>query len=267
MNVFISWSGVRSHAVAAVLRDWVMAVIQAAKPWISSEDIERGAGWMGDINQRLQDSTVGIFCLTEENQNAPWILFEAGAVAKGVPGSRICTLLIDLEPASVHGPLAQFNHTRPSHDDMYKLVKTLNHALGNSRLEDLQLKRAFDAHWPAFEAGFANALAVNPKHAPATPTPDSDDVLAEILTTVRGLSKRISRLEMPTVDGKKRVYELSRLPSEGTVANEHRRESATSKAAVERLFDALDEVSDDDRERVLHFYQHGIGRTPSQGMR
>lgn len=196
VNVFISWSGARSHAVALVLRDWVMSVIQAAKPWISSADIDRGAVWMNDINSRLQESTVGIFCLTQENKAAPWILFEAGAVAKGVPTSRICTLLIDLEPTAITGPLAQFNHTLATKGDMLKLVKTLNHALGDKRLEDGQLLKAFQAHWPSFEQDFAAALKANPENAPAAPIPKTDDVLAEILSTVRGLAKRVNSLEL-----------------------------------------------------------------------
>ncbi len=196
MNVFISWSGERSHAVALVLHDWVMAVIQAAKPWISSTDIDRGAMWMSDINIRLHDSSVGIFCLTRENKNAPWILFEAGAIAKGMPTNRICTLLIDLEPTEITGPLGQFNHTRCNKGDIFKLAQTLNYALNDKRLEDAQLLKAFEAHWPAFDHDFAQALKATPDNTPAAPAPSTDDVLAEILSTVRALSKRVNSLEV-----------------------------------------------------------------------
>ena len=243
MNVFISWSGERSHSVAAVLRDWVMAVIQAAKPWISSADIDRGAVWMNDINARLQESTVGIFCLTEENKNAPWILFEAGAVAKGVPTSRICTLLIDLEPVAISGPLAQFNHTRAERGDMLKLVKTLNHALGDRRLEDAQLMKAFDAHWPAFEREFAAALKASPQNAPPAPAPKTEDVLAEILSTVRGLAKRVNSLEtlQPRPDvrpididwlGKSIAYEEGRKLLERSLADEAEVQQGSNEAAL-----------------------------------
>ncbi|MEB0060187.1 toll-Interleukin receptor [Variovorax sp. LG9.2] len=195
MNVFISWSGARSHAVAQVLKAWVEVVIQAAKPWLSSSDIDRGALWMGDINQRLQESTVGIFCLTHENRSAPWILFEAGAVAKGVHTSRICTLLIDLETTDISGPLGQFNHTRPTRDDMLKLAKSLNRALGDLHLEDAQLIRSFDAHWEKFEADFARALTEHPYNVEAAEPPRTDDVLVEILNTVRSLGSRLASVE------------------------------------------------------------------------
>jgi hypothetical protein len=199
MKVFLSWSGERSHAVALVVYEWLMAVIQATRPWLSSEDIQRGAQWFGDTSTQLQESTVGIFCLTQKNKNAPWILFEAGAIAKGVHTNRICTLLIDLQSTDVLGPLSQFNHTLPNHVDMWKLAITINSALGDMRLTDSQLKKSFDAHWNAFEADFAAAVAENPEEGPPVAPPDSNEVLAEILASVRGLSSRIQHLESSAI--------------------------------------------------------------------
>ena len=196
MKIFVSWSGERSHAVARVLYEWVTAVIQAARPWLSSEDIQRGAQWGPDIGAQLQESSVGIFCLTQKNKTAPWILFEAGAIAKGVPANRICTLLIDLEPSHVVGPLSQFNHTKPTREDMYKLAVTLNAALGESRLDAAQLKKSFDAHWSAFEHDFQLAIDSHPEGGEPAVPPDSNEMLGEILASLRGLSSRMSQLEL-----------------------------------------------------------------------
>src|SRR5882672_5473884 len=114
MKVFISWSGARSKAVAELLKIWIKSVLQATDPWISTKDIDRGSIWFAEIYGRLAESPMGIFCLTAENKNAPWILFEAGALAKGAPENRVYTLLIDLRPADIEGPLAHFNHTEPT---------------------------------------------------------------------------------------------------------------------------------------------------------
>ncbi|MDQ0609516.1 hypothetical protein QFZ83_003687 [Variovorax sp. W1I1] len=195
MKVFVSWSGPRSHAVAQVLREWVMAVIQAARPWLSSEDIQRGAQWFGDIGSQLHESSVGIFCLTQRNKTAPWILFEAGAIAKGVPTNRICTLLIDLEPADVLGPLAQFNHTRPTRDEMYKLAATLNSALGETRLTEAQLKKSFDAHWESFDEDFKAAVEEHPEVGAPVAPPATDEMLGEILSNLRSMNSRLSQIE------------------------------------------------------------------------
>ena len=194
MNVFISWSGSRSHAVAKVLQDWVQAVIQAARPWLSSSDIDRGAMWATEISSQLQTSSIGIFCLTAENKSAPWILFEAGAVAKGVQSGRICTLLIDLEPVDITGPLAMFNHTTISREDMLRLARTLNSALGEARLSEQHLLRAFEAHWDFFQKGVAAALEANPA-GKAEPKRTEASLLGEILDLVRTQGHRLARLE------------------------------------------------------------------------
>lgn len=73
MKVFISWSGERSRAVAEALRNWLPHVIQGLQPWFSSNDIDKGVRWATDIAANLQESRVGIICLTPENLESPWI--------------------------------------------------------------------------------------------------------------------------------------------------------------------------------------------------
>lgn len=113
MKIFISWSGRRSQAVAEMLNDWIKCVLQASRPWLSTRDIDRGALWFSEIHDQLRDTSVGIICLTQENKERPWILFESGALAKGLSSNRVCTFLIDLKPSDLQDPLAQFNHTSP----------------------------------------------------------------------------------------------------------------------------------------------------------
>lgn len=49
MKVFISWSGNKSHKVAMIFREWLPSVIQSLEPYVSSEDIDKGARWSSDI--------------------------------------------------------------------------------------------------------------------------------------------------------------------------------------------------------------------------
>jgi hypothetical protein len=42
-NVFISWSGPRSKWIAEFLHSQLPKIIQAARPWMSEENIDKGA--------------------------------------------------------------------------------------------------------------------------------------------------------------------------------------------------------------------------------
>jgi hypothetical protein len=199
MKVFLSWSGQRSKEVANLLSDWLCCVIQASRPWISTRDLDRGSLWFGEINDQLKDTTVGIICLTQENKTRPWILFEAGALAKGLSTSRVCTLLVDLEPKDIEDPLAQFNHTFPTRESVLGLVKTLNSTLAGNGLDNRILEQVFTTYWPQFETRFAEILATTEAQPPSKPRP-KEDVLGEILENTRMLNSRIRRLEHETTE-------------------------------------------------------------------
>ncbi|MFQ1973127.1 MULTISPECIES: toll/interleukin-1 receptor domain-containing protein [Aeromonas] len=194
MKVFLSWSGERSRLVATLLDEWLRCVLQAIRPWISTKDIDRGALWFNEIQDQLQDTTTGIICLTQENKERPWILFEAGALAKGLSNSRVCTLLVDLKPSDIKDPLAQLNHTLPDRDDMFELVRTLNNRLANHALDPRILEAVFNTYWEQFQQGFQAILERT--EDPEIPAPRSDkDLLSEILDITRSLNTRINKIE------------------------------------------------------------------------
>lgn len=193
MKIFLSWSGARSRTAAEVLKWWTRCVIQAARPWISTEDIDRGALWFSEINNGLSDTAIGIVCLTQENKDRPWILFEAGALAKGLSNNRVCTFLVDLDPSDIRDPLAQFNHTQPKEEDMRKLARTLNRQLGDHALDEAVLNDSFDAYWPQFELRW-KAIEALPQVTEIVKRP-ADDIMGEILENVRGMNQRIRTLE------------------------------------------------------------------------
>lgn len=193
MKVFMSWSGDRSKAAAELLYGWVKCVIQASRPWISTRGIGSGTVWFSEINNELKDASVGIICLTHENKNAPWILFEAGALAKGLTTNKVCTFLIDLGTSDIRDPLAQFNHTLPTKDGLMGLAVTLNSA-SQSPLDSNTLTAVFDAFWPQFEISFKAMLERLPQVAKIEEKSDSN-ILEAILESTRGLSQRIRLVE------------------------------------------------------------------------
>lgn len=94
-KVFISWSGELSNKLAEAVRQWLPGVLQFVKPYFTPSDIEKGARWGSDILTELDSSDIGIICLTKENLEKPWILFESGALSKNFEKSRVCTLLFN----------------------------------------------------------------------------------------------------------------------------------------------------------------------------
>jgi hypothetical protein len=193
MKVFISWSGARSKAVAELMNDWIRCVLQAARPWLSTRDLDRGSLWFGEINDQLKDTKVGVICLTQENKDRPWILFEAGALAKGISTNRVCTFLVDLEPKDIRDPLAQFNHTLPERDHVLSLVETMNSLL-EQQLDPRVLVEVFNTYWPSFESGFRKILEDYPPSSATQPRAESD-MLAEILDYTRNLNHRVGKIE------------------------------------------------------------------------
>jgi len=79
-------------AIAKALREWLLRVIQAIEPWMSDSDADKGIRWEQRIGQELEETRFGIFCLTPENLDSRWLNFEAGAIAKTVDKTYVCTL-------------------------------------------------------------------------------------------------------------------------------------------------------------------------------
>ncbi|EHY0936319.1 TPA: toll-Interleukin receptor [Vibrio cholerae] len=194
MKIFISWSGKRSKAVAELMSDWLKCVIQASQPWISTRDIDRGAIWFSEISDKLRDVSVGVVCLTQENKNKPWILFETGALAKGLTTNRVCTFLVDLNPEDLEDPLGQFNHTTPDRNSVWALVRTINGCLVEKSLDERILGQVFETYWPQFDSKFKEALTNNPPEE-VVPPRSEQDILSEILNHTRALSGRVRSLE------------------------------------------------------------------------
>ena len=195
MKIFISWSGNRSHRVAKLLDKWLQCVIQAVDPWLSSKDIDRGTLWFSEISNQLANTQNGIICLTKSNLNKPWILFESGALAKGLNSSRVFTFLIDLKPSNVKDPLGQFNHTEPTRDSLYMLVRSINNGLKENALKEEILSSVFDTYWPQFDQEFKTIISETPNEEVQLEIPENE-LLSEVLSSVRNIDRRIRHLEV-----------------------------------------------------------------------
>ncbi|MCA9125126.1 MAG: TIR domain-containing protein [Planctomycetaceae bacterium] len=196
-KVFISWSGELSRQLAEAVREWLPGALQFVKPYFTPEDIEKGARWGSDIVKELESSDIGIVCLTHTNTDSPWILFEAGALSKSLEKSRVCGVLFGLDTTDLKGPLTIFQHTRFQRADFKKLVKTINAAGGEAKLEDNVFDSVFDMWWPRLEEKVTNILNSSNPDGEASNRSERD-ILEEILELSRlNTRNRKSEREIP----------------------------------------------------------------------
>jgi len=188
VTVFIGWSRPRSKAVATAFRDWLPQVIQAAEPWLS-ESMDRGAQWFAAIGTHLKTAAYGIICVTPENADEPWVLFEAGALAIHTSERLACPYLLDMTPAALAGPLGQLQAATADRDGTWQVVQTINNLLDEGvRLQEDRLRRAFDKWWLDLESKIkaARDMAHEP---PAVRERSVEEKVDEILEAVRALQR------------------------------------------------------------------------------
>ena len=187
MKVMICWSGARSKGVATALRDWLPDVLEGLDPWMSEHDLAAGSVWGQALNDRLEEPKFGILCLTREALHADWLLFEAGALAKGMTTAKVVPYLIDLQEGQVENPLAQFQNVSADEAGTLKLLQSINKArAAEGGLTDERLQKRAELYWPSLES----ELKKLPEASAAAPPPrEVPEMLAEILQIVRGLAR------------------------------------------------------------------------------
>lgn len=192
LKVFISWSGKKSMEIARVLKWWVKNVIQSTDPFVSDDDIALGTRWSERITHELSATTIGIICVTPENQSAPWINFEAGAISKAVEGeeSKVVPLLIDFNKKTDYkGPLSTFNLALLDQEGLLKLARSINATLSSPR-EEVEVVETFDTWWPHLQQRLEAVNRNVPE--PRQPERKIEDVASEILDKVRLLTQEKS---------------------------------------------------------------------------
>jgi hypothetical protein len=186
MKVFISWSGERSQVLAQALRDWLPMVLYYVEPWLSHSDIDAGERWALEVAKELEASKFGIICITRENIASPWILFEAGALAKFMQEGRVIPLLLDIEFKDITGPLAQFQAKKVEKGGLLDVVSSVNQ-ISETKVPDTRLTPLFETLWPTLEKKVAD---IPKTQLPAKQNRPQHEILEELVTGVRDLSIR-----------------------------------------------------------------------------
>jgi TIR domain len=187
VKVFISWSGARSKELANALRQWLPMVLQYVEPWVSDKDIAAGERWAQAIAGELNAANFGIICITPENINSEWILFESGALSKSMLDGKVIPLLFGLELSDLSGPLSQFQAQKADEPGITEIIRAINGAAEKPAIQSI-VDRLVPTLWPQL----LDTLSAIPKLPPSERHKrPSHEILEELVTSVRGLNTRI----------------------------------------------------------------------------
>lgn len=211
-KVFISWGGDLSKLLAEEVKNWLPSVLQFVKPYFTPDDIEKGTRWESNIAQELASSQIGIICLTKDNINRPWILFEAGALSKNFGKANVCTVLFNVESTQITGPLTCFQATKFDKSDFKKLIKAINETGGDSKLDSKVLDDVFEMWWPCL-----------------------DDKIKKILKNYKEESKEEERSERELLE---ELLELTRMTAKGVF-----QKTGYQYPVFEKIIHGLDQIS------------------------
>ncbi len=130
--------------------------------------------------------------MTQENLAAPWLLFESGALAKSLEGSKVVPLLFGVELRDISGPLAQFQAKKLDRNGPSEVASSINKSLptpGCGRPP----RPLLDAMWPTIQ----HKIEAVPKHeGDAKRARSQADILEELVTSVRSFDSRLGEAEM-----------------------------------------------------------------------
>ena len=223
MGIFLSWSGSASRALAHILYDWLPAVLPFVDPWMSSEDIPKGSRWDAELDERLQNASYCIVCLTPGIAREPWVNYEAGAIGKFVEQSRVSPLLLGVTQDELAKlSLSRFQCTAFTKDEILKLLESINTAAGTPMPAN-KLSEALESSWTDIvdRVDQINLDNIQPSEAKMREQIEDDraavnEVEERILISVSRMSKRIE--DIATQIGENHIrteYFLDRLVGAG----------------------------------------------------
>lgn len=136
--------------------------MQAVEPWISTH-IDKGLVWDNEISRNLNESRIGILCLTSDNLDSTYLHYEAGAISN-VENAIVCTFLFDIESIDIKQPLSRFQNTRNNEADILALLRTINSKLkenNETHLIEKDLEENFKLFFPILKAKLDLTPATN----------------------------------------------------------------------------------------------------------
>lgn len=182
MKIFISWSGSRSHQIGKALYDWIPYLLPYTTPFISESDISAGDRWAINIANELEASNFGLICITPENIDSPWVMFEAGALSKSIMDARVIPILFEIDFSGITGPLSQFQAKKLDKQGITEVIRSINNRSDHGILEG-RISTLVDSLWPQLDSSLSKINTqpfIEKKKRP--PHEILEEVIAEIRT-------------------------------------------------------------------------------------
>lgn len=109
-KVFISWAGDSSKQCAEYYKNLLEQKYDTNNDIFISTQIKRGKLYLKNIVEALNQCKIGLFFITEESQNRPWLNFEAGAIYKANnEDTLIIPIYVDITRNELeHSPFPHF---------------------------------------------------------------------------------------------------------------------------------------------------------------
>jgi hypothetical protein len=158
-NIFISYSKQVTHDVAKVIEELIYAIYPKGSSnvdvFLSSKRIKAGA-FKDQILDAMKNAKFAISILSPENINAPWLMFEAGALTMAVEqnGGKFMPYLFCRHASKREATIDDLQYAQYQKDykenqnQLFILLQNLNASLSKSnQVDELQINSKINDHW------------------------------------------------------------------------------------------------------------------------
>lgn len=158
-KVFMGHCGDESREVAELLVTFMKKIFPGLEDHYS-ENIPGGKKFFDIILKNLSECNCGVFCITKDNCDSPWIHFEAGALSIPISDDKaIIPFLFDIKDIKKKNgedfasPLKGYQFAFEHKQGVLTLLKGINEK-SEPKLSVKELTRKRDKHWSALNKGF-----------------------------------------------------------------------------------------------------------------
>jgi len=188
IRLFLSWSGNRSKELASIFKKYITDLFPDSDIYYSGDEIRGGEKWRTNIESGLNNRNFSIIFLTESNLQSKWIYFEAGALSKSLPTTKIQPFLYGLKVGSISEPLSSYQARELDRNSILQTLYDINSLNIHPVSQDI-LDRNFNRLWSEMEEDLKRVSEIDDDHEDAeindSPILNQGEQVSEILRLLR----------------------------------------------------------------------------------